>query len=126
VALYIPGFAGREHARQAVTAAKQLLRATGHDQPEGPWMPVGVGVHTGLAYVGMVGSEGGVSDVTAMGDSMNITARLTALAAPGEALVSKAAAIAADLILDRYEQRRLELKGRKEPIEVCVLDVKPQ
>ena len=28
--------------------------------PEGPWIPVGVGVHFGNAYVGLVGSAAGV------------------------------------------------------------------
>jgi adenylate cyclase len=125
VALYIPGFAGPQHARRAVEAAQLLLRATGHADRGGPWIPIGVGVHTGLAYVGMVGSKGGVSDLTAMGDSMNITARLTSLAAPGEALVSQAACIAAELDVGGFEQRRLDLKGRTEPVDVRVLRVTP-
>lgn len=123
VALYIPGFAGQEHARRAVQAARRLLRVTGHDDPDGPWMPIGVGVHTGKAYVGLVGSEGGVSDLTAMGDAMNIAARLTSLAGPGEAFVSEAAFSAAAVEDGGDEQRRLELKGRSEPIDVRVLRV---
>jgi adenylate cyclase len=125
VALYIPGFAGPGHAGKAVEAAKALLHATGQTDGNGPWMPIGVGVHTGLAYVGMVGSEGGISDVTAMGDAMNITARLTELAAPGEALISQAAFDAAKIENGSYERRRLELKGRSEPIDVRVLRVEP-
>lgn len=125
VALYIPGFAGSEHAQRALEAARLLLHATGHADEGGPWMPIGVGVHTGVAYVGMVGSEGGVSDLTAMGDSMNIAARLTELASTGEALVSKSAYTAAGVHGGNEEQRRLTLKGRKESIDVCVLRVAP-
>ena len=40
-ALFIPGFAGKEHARRAVEAGQALLRVTGHGEPGGPWVPVG-------------------------------------------------------------------------------------
>lgn len=122
-ALYIPGFAGPEHARHAVTAALELLRVTGHDDKDGPWMPIGVGVHTGIAYVGLVGSKGGVSDLTAMGDSMNVAARLTSMAGPGEAVISQDAWTAAGSSEAVFETRRLDLKGRSEPIDAQVLRV---
>jgi adenylate cyclase len=48
-ALFIPGFTGQEHARRAVEAGQALLRVTGHAEPGGPWVPVGVGIHTGTA-----------------------------------------------------------------------------
>jgi adenylate cyclase len=120
VALFIPGFAGPEHAHQAVKAAMRMLRATGHGDRGAPWMPIGVGVHTGLAYVGLVGSEGGVSDLTAMGDSMNVAARLTELAGIGEVMVSQSAFQAAKLDSDCHDRRHLDLKGRSEPIDACV------
>ena len=48
-ALFIPGFAGEEHARKAVEAGQKMLRVTGHSDPGGTWVPVGVGIHTGTA-----------------------------------------------------------------------------
>jgi adenylate cyclase len=123
IGLYIPGFAGPQHAQLAVNAAQELLRATGHGNPDGPWIPVGVGVHTGLTYVGLVGVEGGISDMTALGDSMNTTARLSSEAQAGEVLVSKAACTAAELDVSKLEQRQLQLKGRTEPVDVSVLSV---
>ena len=121
VALYIPGFAGQDHPLQAVDAARSLLRMTGHADPAGPWIPIGVGVHTGKAYVGLVGSEGGVCEITAMGDAMNVTARLTSLAEPGEALISENAWSAAGLSHEASELRVLDLKGRATPVEARVL-----
>jgi class 3 adenylate cyclase len=59
---------------------------TGNDGPK-PWIPVGVGVRTGRSFVGTVG-EGDASDFTALGDTVNTTARLTGLAAASEILVS--------------------------------------
>jgi hypothetical protein len=43
VGLFIPGYAGPEHARQAVQAAQELLYVTGHRDPGGAWLPIGVG-----------------------------------------------------------------------------------
>jgi len=38
-ALFIPGYAGKEHARKAVEAGKALLHVTGYEEPAGPWDP---------------------------------------------------------------------------------------
>lgn len=46
IGLFIPGFAGRDYAWLAVRAARDLLEATGHGSPEGPWIPLGVGIWT--------------------------------------------------------------------------------
>ena len=54
VALFIPGFAGEDHAAKALEAARQLMRETGNDGAE-PWILVGAAVHTGTPYVGRVG-----------------------------------------------------------------------
>ena len=122
-ALYIPGYVGPDHAAAAIDAAAELLRATGHQQAGGPWIPVGVGVHTGTAFVGMVGSDEGVTDFTALGDAVNMTARLAGLAAAGEVLVSEAAAAAAGRDLSSFEQRHLALKGHSQGVDVRVLRV---
>ena len=122
IGLYFPLFTGPNHARAAVGAAQQLLRVTGHGDREGPWLSVGAGVHTGTAFVGTVsGAEGTVNDVTALGDNVNITARLASKAGPGEALISDVAYVAAGLDLGILEQRQLELKGKSEPINVRVM-----
>lgn len=121
VGLYFPLFAGPAHARRAVEAAHMLLLATGHGEPRGPWIPVGVGVHTGTAFVGTVaGAEGTVSDVAAVGDTVNLTARLSSQAGAGEILMTIAAYQAAGLDVAPLEQRRLQLKGRTEPVDVYV------
>jgi adenylate cyclase len=76
IALFVPSFAGKEHARRAVEAAQALLRVTGHAEPGSPWIPVGVGIHTGPAWVGSIaGASGAGADWTALGDNVNITAR---------------------------------------------------
>ena len=47
VAIFIPALSGDQHASRAVAAGQALLRATGYGTPGGPWVPIGIGVHTG-------------------------------------------------------------------------------
>jgi len=123
IGLYIPGFAGAEHPRKAIEAAQELLKLTGHRDSKGPWLPVGIGVHTGLAYVGIVGGDESPADFTALGDNVNITARLASNAAAGEILISVGAYSAANLDLGELEHRQMNLKGKSEPFDVRVLRV---
>jgi adenylate cyclase len=124
IGLYFPLFTGANHASPAVMAAKELLQVMGYGGSQGPWLPIGVGVHTGIVFFGTVsGSEGSVTDVAALGDNVNITARLASNAAPGEVLISDAAYQSAGLDLGGLEQRQLELKGKREPFGVRVLRV---
>jgi adenylate cyclase len=125
-AMFVPGFAGKAHANRALEAAQEILRATGHLQSEGPWIPIGVGVHTGTAFVGSVGSEGGASDITVLGDAANTTARLASSAGQGEILISEAAYLAAGVDLGRLETRELELKGKSKPVTAHVLSAAPE
>jgi adenylate cyclase len=120
IGLYLPGFSGSEHPRRAIEAAQEMLRLTGHRDDKGPWLPVGIGVHTGTAFVGVVGDESSTADFTALGDSVNITARLASEAGAGEILVSDAAHLAAQTNIQPLEHRQLELKGKSEPIGVHV------
>jgi adenylate cyclase len=118
MALFIPAFAGGDHASDAIEAALELLEETGHGEGE-PWVPLGAGVHTGVAYVGSVG-EGDAFDFTALGDSVNTTARLAASAGAGEILVSSTAAKASGLDTAGLESRTLELRGRAESVQAWV------
>ncbi len=47
VGYFVPGFAGADHARKAIVSGQEILKLTGHSDPAGPWIPVGIGVHTG-------------------------------------------------------------------------------
>jgi hypothetical protein len=55
VGLFVPGVAGDDHAGRAIEAAEALLRGVGFD--DDPWVAVGVGVHTGIVYLGLVGDS---------------------------------------------------------------------
>jgi adenylate cyclase len=119
-AIFVPAFTGSEHGGRAVTAALELLAATGHGQPGGPWLPIGIGVHSGIAYVGAVG-EGPSTTVTALGDPVNVAARLASAAGAGELLVSDVTAKTAGVDDAALEHRDLDLKGKSERVPVVVL-----
>lgn len=123
IGLYLPLV--DDGPRRAIEAARALLEATGHGRRDGPWLPVGAGVHAGTAYVGAVGSGDTVSDFTALGDAVNVTARLSSVAGAGEVLISDEAYAASGLDLGDLERRELELKGRAAPLGVRVLRVEP-
>jgi adenylate cyclase len=117
---FVPGIAGPDHARVAIEAAEEILRATGHGAATKPWVPVGVGVHTGIAFVGAVSGSDNVPDITVLGDTVNAASRLATQAATGEILLSEATRSAAGLKQDGLEGRHLALKGRSETMDAWV------
>jgi adenylate cyclase len=116
-----PPMLGANHVQRAVDAARDLLGATGHADPGGPWVPVGAAVHTGQVWFGAVG-EGEHAALTILGDPVNVTARLASAAAAGEILVSADAATVIGLD-GGLPRRTLELKGKEETVEVVSLTV---
>jgi adenylate cyclase len=118
-ALFIPGFAGPDHAARAIDAARNILYQTerpiasaGGASP----LPVGIGVHTGVAYVGVVGQAGDLTDFTALGDAVNVTERVSSVAGARELLISEAALVASGYPHDGLTRRDLTLKGVARPI----------
>jgi adenylate cyclase len=110
VALFLPFLAGSEHPTRALDAATALLEATGHRSAEEPWVPIGVGLNTGAAFVGVVGSKDAL-DFTALGDRVNIAAHLASQAAAGEILLTEEVAQRAGLPVDGTTRRSVTLKG---------------
>ncbi|MGB8897975.1 MAG: adenylate/guanylate cyclase domain-containing protein, partial [Methylocella sp.] len=75
-------------------------------------------VHTGPAFVGSVGSESGIYDMTAVGDTVNIAARFASVAKRGEIVMSTATCLASSI--DWTTEKYLQLKGIGSPIEAHV------
>lgn len=119
VGYFVPLYAS-EHARTAIETGFALLKATGHGNGRSPWIPIGVGVHTGSAFVGTVGRPGGLVELTAIGEDVNVAARLASVAAAGELVCSEAAFAAAGLAAEG-ERRDVTLKGVSQPVAVRVL-----
>jgi adenylate cyclase len=122
IGIFIPALTDGNHARQAIDAGLALLRATDHET-DAPWAPTGIGINTGEAFVGVVGTADHI-EFTALGDVVNITARLASSAGRGEILVTDAAARAADLgPVESLERRHLDLRGKTEATDVVVLSL---
>jgi adenylate cyclase len=119
IGIFVPALAGANHAARAIAAGRALVDATGNGHAA-PWVPIGVGVHTGIAYVGAVGT-GTAVDFTALGDAVNIASRLASAASPGEVLVSVDAMRAAEFPSAGLERRDLVLKGRSAATPVVVV-----
>ena len=117
--LVIPALAGEEHATRGIDAGRALLRATGN-HADTPWIPIGIGINSGEAYVGAVGTAEHV-EFTALGDVVNTAARLAAEANAGELLLPMETARKAGLAVTGLERRRLELRGKSAPTEVVVV-----
>jgi adenylate cyclase len=122
VGIFIPALTHDAHAERAVAAARALLVATGHADPGGPWLPIGIGVGTGVAFVGSLG-EPPVTTLTGIGDIVNTSARLASAAGAGEILMTLATATASPIDTTALERRELALKGKAESTDVVVLTV---
>jgi adenylate cyclase len=119
MALFIPVLAGENHAGRAVEAAIDVLEMSRRPDLVAGGVEIGVGVHTGTAFVGVVG-VGERLDFTALGDTVNVAARLGALAGRGELVVSRAAWERAGRGAPD-EIRSVEVSGRSVPLEVVVI-----
>ena len=101
------------------------MHETGHDSSDGPWLPIGVGVHTGVAFLGSVGSyDNNAVDIAVLGDPPNVAARLSSSAATGEILISDEAYVR-DMKLENLEKRQLALKGKSQAFNVFVMKAQP-
>jgi adenylate cyclase len=121
MALFIPGVAGPDYRRKALDAGQELLQAVGYGSPSGSWLPLGVGLNAGRAYVGNVGSA--VVDFTALGDAVNVAARLQGDARAGQLVVAGDLLDDIDERLPGAQHRAIDARGRERPVAALVLDL---
>lgn len=117
-AFFAPAFAGPNHALTAIKAGKEILKATGHGEGKTPWVPVGVGVITGVAFIGSLKVGSGRNEISILGDVVNTTARLSSQAAAGELLIGHRTMEMSGLSTEDHESRDLSLKGKEEIVKV--------
>lgn len=111
-------------AMDMVKGSRELNREL--EERFGRTVSFGIGVHTGPAVVGNIGSPRRM-DYTAIGDTVNTAARLEANAPGGTVYISRAVA---DALGGRAKTRSLggsvKLKGKAEGFEVLVLEELPE
>ena len=111
------GFAGPNYVRRTIKVAQNLLHVMERRQ-----IPVGIGVHSGTAFFGAMGTADGLTNISAIGDEVNTAARLCSKAAAGEIIISEQALLKAGIDGSQLQSRSLELKGISEPVLVRVLN----
>lgn len=115
-AVYLACCAAMDMVEGSKALGEELLEKYGRT------VSFGVGVHAGPAVVGNIGAPQRM-DYTAIGDTVNTSARLEANAPGGKVLISQ---VVADALGDRAETTSLggsiKLKGKAEGFETLTLD----
>jgi class 3 adenylate cyclase len=83
---------------------------------------VGIGLHTGVATIGYIGSDKR-SEYTAIGDTVNLAARLESNALGGQILVSEATAAAINGAFPLLAHEPLSVKNRVQPVNLFELNL---
>ena len=101
--------------QRRVQSLNQELRAEGYSAIE-----IGVGLHTGVATVGYIGSDRR-TEFTAIGDTVNLASRLESNAESGQILISEATAKAAEKPYSLLMHEPLQVKNRIQPVSLFEL-----
>jgi adenylate cyclase len=106
----------------AVAMQRRMLSINDELRAEGyPEIGIGIGLHTGEAVVGYIGSERR-SEYTAIGDTVNTASRLESNAKAGEILVSEATANAARSRYQLEPREPINVKNRVQPVPLFEIE----
>ena len=127
MALFGAPTASPDDACNAVSASVQMQRRmeeiNAYLRAEGlAEIAIGIGLHTGVATVGYIGSERR-SEYTAIGDTVNLAARLEQNALPGQIILSDATARAAEGAgCGLHPRPPITVKNRVQPVPIFEVD----
>src|SRR5438093_9192962 len=112
--------AHEDDPERAVRCGLDLVRAideldASNHISEADKLRVRVGINTGPVVVGVVGTET-ASEYTAMGDTVNVAARMQASARPGNVLVTSATYRFISPLGDAVDLGQLELHGQSDTV----------
>jgi adenylate cyclase len=122
-------FSKPDNASRAVTAAKEMLDAVrrfnqSSRQQGWPELEIGIGVNTGEAVIGTVGSSIRM-EYTVMGDAVNLASRICSMAQGGQVLISEDTYNEAECDLDETQRFKnlppVKVRGRKSYVNICKL-----
>jgi adenylate cyclase len=102
--------------RAAVAMQKELVELKKQER-EFQKIAIGIGLHTGVATVGYIGSDRR-SEYTAIGDTVNLASRLESNSQGGQILISEATATAAPDIFAMTRRDPIMVKNRLQPVEL--------
>lgn len=113
-----------DHAVRAVRAAWNMRQAVQKYQQEHPLgIPIafGFGVNTGLGVVGNLGSKGRMQNYTAIGDAVNISARLQQNAIDNNILLNHSTFVQVRQLVLASKVPPLQVKNKSAPLDVWTL-----
>jgi len=106
----------------AVAMQRRMLSINDELRAEGyPEIGIGIGLHTGEAIVGYIGSDRR-SEYTAIGDTVNTASRLESNAKAGQIYVSEMAAKAAHTRYQLLPRDAISVKNREQPVPLFEVD----
>jgi adenylate cyclase len=119
MALFGAPFALQNDAEAAVRAAVNMQKSLAELNKTSGRAPIsiGIGIHTGEAVVGFLGTERRM-DYTAIGDTVNVASRLTSQAGPDQIVISAATYTQLCQEIPCSQLAAMKLKGRAAPIDV--------
>lgn len=112
-----------DHTLRAARAAIQMrsaIYAMQGDLPPEFRLELGIGIHSGVAVLGLVGTQKRL-EYTAIGDSVNTAKRLQENAAPGQILISAQSCEEINDAILAHPINPLKVKGKKQSIQVYEL-----
>lgn len=106
----------------AVAMQRRMLSINDELRAEGyPEIGIGIGLHTGEAIVGYIGSERR-SEYTAIGDTVNTASRLESNTKSGQIFISEVAANAAQTRYQLVPHDPISVKNREQPVPLFEVD----
>ncbi|RHW27386.1 adenylate/guanylate cyclase domain-containing protein [Nocardioides immobilis] len=110
-----------DHARRAARAGLRMQEATAQVAAgRAEWPRFRVGVNSGPALVGNVGSVE-FRNFACIGDTTNLAARLEGLAEPGQVVIGPTTRLLLDELADVTSLGPVTVKGKRDPLEAFVL-----
>ena len=113
-----------DHALRAVRAAWKMRMAVlkhQRSQPQDSLISFGIGVNTGEAMVGNIGSKERLQNYTAIGDVVNVASRLQSNASDNNILLNHSTFTRVRQLVRVTKLPPLQVKNKVEPLDVWCL-----
>src|SRR5712692_5445063 len=118
-----------DHALRAVRAAWKMRMAIleyQRTQPQHTHISFGIGVNTGEAMVGNIGSRERIQSYTAIGDAVNVTSRLESNSTDNNILLNHSTFARVRQLVRVTKLPPLQVKNKTEPLDVwCLIGLNP-